>query len=414
MHAQRLLVLDDAQDLSLQVEGVTAELRPRPTVVWAESFDAAVVLMAEAGPFDVVVAGPIVLKADGFQRLRELRAPAPSVQLLLVLKHWRSSDLRETVRAGALDILRMPVADPTLLEAVTQAMETGAALASAGAGADGGAAGTTGGGPGTVIAVVSASGGSGKTFLATNLAFHLQSVAQRRVCLIDLDLQFGELSTALRLKPRHTIYDLLSTEDEGDDLGRRLEEHLERHESGIQVLAAPDDPELADAIEAVDVARVIEAARARFDYVVVDTPTALTEAMLVTLDQADQIFVLATLDLPSVRNLGTMMATLKKLKVPITRITLLLNKVEPDVGIDVARVEQYFPQGFSMVIPYGREVNRSLNMGQPVLAYAPRGEVSKAITAGLVSTVMGLAGAEKDPASSEQRRRRPWSHRKTA
>jgi len=409
-----LLILDDAQDLSLQVEDVTAELRPRPTVVWAESFDAAVVLIAEAGPFDVVVAGPIVLKADGFQRLRELRAAAPAVQLLLVLNHWRSSDLRETVRAGALDILRMPVADDTLVEAVTQAMETGAALAAAGARADDGEAGTREGGPGTVIAVVSASGGSGKTFLATNLAYHLQTAAQRRVCLVDLDLQFGELSTALRLKARHNIHDLLSTEDEGDDLGRRLEEHLERHESGIRVLAAPDDPELADAIEAVDVARVIEAARSQFDYVVVDTPTALTEAMLVALDQADQIFVLATLDLPSVRNLGTMMATLKKLKVPSTRITLLLNKVEPDVGIDVARVEQYFPQGFSMVIPYGREVNRSLNMGQPVLAYAPRGEVSKALTAGLVATVTGLTNADKESAPSDQRRRRPWSHRKSA
>ena len=412
MHTQKLLVIDDTKDLSLQVEHVTAGLRPSPTVMWCDSFDSVEGVIAEAVPFDVVIAGPIVLKANGFQRLRELRAVAPRTQLLLVLNHWRSSDMRETVRAGALDILRLPVTDETLLEAVEQAMETGATLAAIlnRDGHDDAAK----SGPGTVIAVVSASGGSGKTFLATNLAYHLQTNWDRQTCLIDLDLQFGELSTALRLKPRHTIYDLLNSDDESDDLGARLEQHLERHESGIRVLAAPDDPEHADTIEAVDVARVIDAARQRFDYVVVDTPTALSEAVLVALEQADQIFVLATLDLPSVRNLGIMMTTLKKLKVSVERVSLLLNKVEPDVGIDVARVEQYFPQGFSMVIPYGREVNRSLNMGQPVLAYAPRGEVSKALAAGLVATLVGHSDADAAADSPERRRRRPWSNRKSA
>ncbi|HWI05874.1 MAG TPA: hypothetical protein VNT52_18850, partial [Acidimicrobiales bacterium] len=170
MRAQKLLVLDQTEDLSVQIEGVCTALRPRPTVVWCESFDSLEATIGDAGPFDVLVAGPIALKAGGFQRLRELRLRAPETQLLLALTHWRSSDLRETVRAGALDILRLPVADGALLEAIEQAIETGAALR------------TTRGadqleekeksGPGTVIAVVSASGGSGKTFFATNLSYH--------------------------------------------------------------------------------------------------------------------------------------------------------------------------------------------------------------------------------------------------
>ena len=412
MRAQKILVLDEAEDLSIQVERVAAALRPRPTVVWCASFDALEAMMGDAGPFDVLVAGPICIKSNGFQRLRELRARAPETQLLLALNHWRSSDLRETVRAGALDILRLPVADDALLEAVEQAIETGGALRTARG--DDRPEESEKSGPGTVIAVVSASGGSGKTFLATNLAYHLVSSSKKRTCLIDLDLQFGELSTALRLKPRHTIHDLLAAEAEEEDLGGRLEDYLERHESGIRVLAAPDDPEQADAIEAFHISTVIEAARSRFDYVVIDTPTALSEGVLVALEHADQIFCLATLDLPSVRNLGVMLTTLKKLKVPVERVTLLLNKVEPDVGIDVARVEQYFPQGFSMVIPYGREVNRSLNMGQPVLAYAPRGEVSKALAAGLVSNVRLTGENEEQTEHPERRRRRGWPSRKSA
>jgi pilus assembly protein CpaE len=411
MRAQKLLVLDETQDLSVQVERVTAALRPKPTVVWCDSFDALEATISDGGPFDVLVAGPVSLKANGFERLRELRVREPETQLLLAMSHWRSSALRETVRAGALDILRLPVADHALLEALQQAIETGEAMRAARA--EGRPDGSDKARPGTVIAVVSASGGSGKTFLATNLAYHLVS-SQKRTCLIDLDLQFGELSTALRLKPRHTIHDLLAAEESEADFANRLEEYLELHESGIRVLAAPEDPEQADAIEAFHVASVIEAARPKFDYVVIDTPTALSEAVLVALEHADQIFCLATLDLPSVRNLGVMLATLKKLKVPVERVTLLLNKVEPDVGIDVARVEQYFPQGFSMVIPYGREVNRSLNMGQPVLAYAPRGEVSKALAAGLVTNVRSPRDDDEEAVRPERRRRRVWPSRKSA
>lgn len=136
-------------------------------------------------------------------------------------------------------------------------------------------------------------------------------------------------------------------------------------------------------------ARVIELARTCFDHVIVDTSTGLSEAMLSALDQSDQIFALTTLDLPSVRNLALLLSTLDKRSIPAEHISLVLNKVEPDVGIDVDGVTKYLGQGFSMVVPYGREVNRSLNMGQPILASAPRCEVSKALSSGLCRSLYG-------------------------
>ena len=89
---------------------------------------------------------------------------------------------------------------------------------------------------------------------------------------------------------------------------------------------------------------------------------------------------------------------MKQLKVPADRVKLMLNKVEPDVGMDVAQVTRYFPQGFEIVMPYGRDVNRSLNMGMPVLAFAPHCEVSKALGAGLATVL---------PAGGDGGRRRP-------
>ncbi len=405
MRIPRIAVVDDGQELNEQVTSVTRALRPRPEVLVLASLGALEKATDDHGSIDVIVAGPAAAAAEGLKELRRLRLQMPQASVVLAFDRWRSSSLRETVRTGAVDILRLPVPDEVLLEALEEALEVRWSNPVLPIREDR----RPGDSRGSVIAVVSATGGCGKTFFATNVAYHLQTRLKKRTCLIDLDLQFGELSTALRLKPKTTIADLLADDDAGDDLARRLQDAVAVHETGIQVLAAPDEPAEADAIESAEVAKVIEAARSRFDYVVIDTPAALSEAALVSLEEADQIFAIATLDLPSVRNLGVLLTTFKQLKVPSERVQLVLNKVERDVGIDVEGITKYFPQGFSIVVPYGKEVNRSLNMGMPMLAYAPRGEVAKVLEAGLSRVLEAEVSDEDGPPARRRfalRRRR--------
>ena len=377
MRSPKLVVLDADRDLSQQVERAVATLRPRPEVVHAATIEALDGLLAEGRTFELLVAGASVGDGQGLQALRQLRARMPEAGLILAFDQWRSSSLRETVRTGALDILRLPAKDEVVADAIEQALDLRRGLM-----AEGHHNHRDDGRPPTVVAVISATGGCGKTFFSTNLAYHLQARLKRQTCLIDLDLQFGELSTALRLRPRYTIADLAGHGDD-EDLPRRLVEISAVHDTGIHVLAAPDEPAEADRIDAVDVARIIEAARSKFDAVVIDTPASLSEGVLGALEYSDLIFCMATLDLPSVRNLGVLLKTLDALKVPADRVQLVLNKVEPDVGIDITQVSKYFPQGFSIIVPYGREANRALNMGVPVLAYAPRCEISKVLADGL-------------------------------
>ena len=399
MRTPKLLVIDGSDTFVRQVERAVNSLRPRPEVVHAATIEATPTLIQEQGPFDIMIGGPVMSSEEGMSELRRLHLQSPQTSLILAFDRWRSGTLRQTVRTGAMDILRLPASDSIILESIEQALDIrwGAPLHV-----------PTPDAPrrdGAVIVVGSAAGGCGKTFFATNLAYHLQSRLNQRTCLIDLDLQFGELSTALRLKPRHTISDLLAGSDVEDDrLAAHLEDTVVRHETGISVLAAPEGPAEADAVGPSDVARVIIAAQSRFDTVVVDTPASLNEVVLAAIEMADQIFSIATLDLPSVRNLGVLLTTLKQLKIPSERVHLVLNKVERDVGIDVAAVSRYFPQGFSAVIPYGREANRSLNMGVPILAFAPRSDVSRALTTGF-GACLQVDGASPD-AGVEPRRRR--------
>ena len=376
MRTPKLLVLDEDRALLQQVERSITGLRPRPEVIHAASLEDVDRLLGDGRTYDLLIAGASVGDERGLRELRNLRLRMPETGLILAFDRWRSSSLRETVRTGALDILRLPAKDEVVADAIEQALELRAELLPV-RNHDARTSHQS-----QVVAVISATGGCGKTFFATNLAYHLQARLQRRTCIIDLDLQFGELTTALRLRPKYSIADLAGHSDD-EDLGRRLEEIMAVHDTGIHVLGAPEEPAEADRIEAVDVARIIEAARERFDAVVVDTPASLSEAVLGALEYTDLLFTMATLDLPSVRNLGVLLKTLEALKTPSDRVRLVLNKVEPDVGIDISQVSRYFPQGFSMIVPYGREANRALNMGMPVTAYAPRCEISRVLTAGL-------------------------------
>jgi pilus assembly protein CpaE len=118
--------------------------------------------------------------------------------------------------------------------------------------------------------------------------------------------------------------------------------------------------------------------------VVVDTPAALTEVVLAAFDLSDTLYTMATLDLPSVRNMGVFLNQLERLKIPADNIKLILNKAERDVGIDVDQVTRLFPKQFSAVLPYAREVSRSINLGMPVMASSPGAEVSRLMAGGLM------------------------------
>jgi pilus assembly protein CpaE len=378
----KILVLEKDEGLADQVRGVAAELRPRPEVVACDRATAVEEAIGTDGPFDVLIAGPSLSTKNGLAALQAIHDETPTTSLVLAFAKRPDATLREIIRTGAMDLLQLPVGDRNLHDAVERAValsrtrptESPSVSTSTSAVAN----------KGTVFTVSSATGGCGKTFYATNLAYYLHQYTGKRTCIVDLDLQFGEVSTALRLRPRFTITDALSREDIDEvDLADHIDEYVVSHDSGVMVLPAPKDPSDADRIHPADVQRVIEAARSKFDYVVVDTPAALTEIVLAAFDMSNQLYVMATLDLPSVRHMGVFLNTLEKLKIPSDNVKLILNKAERDVGLDVDQVTRLFPQGFTSVLPYAKEVTKSVNVGTPVLAFSPTSDVSRRMAAGM-------------------------------
>jgi pilus assembly protein CpaE len=387
----KILVLERSADLVEEIREAAESIDPAVEIMTCNRVGAVGDVIAQQGPFTVLFAGPSMASRSGLRRLATLHEDSPATSIVLAFSDRPDASLREIVQAGADDILRLPFDHDDLVIALERALDIGGRRLEGV---------TPPAQPGVipfpaspalptqaqVFTVSSATGGCGKTFMATNMALFLARHTGKKVVLVDLDLQFGEVSTALRLRPNYTIYDALHRDGEEDEFefGEHLDEFLVTHEGGFSVLAAPKDPAEADRIGPADVTRILDVLRSHCDYLVVDTPAALTEIVLAAFDVSEHLFSLATVDLPSVRNLGVFLQTLDKLRIPSDNISLILNKAERDVGLDIGQITRLFPQGFKAILPYAREVSRSINMGMPVLASDPTAEVSRKLAACLL------------------------------
>ncbi|HEV7685191.1 MAG TPA: hypothetical protein VGQ80_01400, partial [Acidimicrobiia bacterium] len=347
-----------------------------------------------AGQWDVIVAGPSFMHRGGLRRLGSLHARYPWVSVVLALEERPRADLAEIVRVGADDLVPLHADDAELRRTLTRAAGiTRGRLGMAAAGPGGTA------GRGRIVMISSASGGCGKTFLATNAAEFLARTTDEPVVLVDLDLQFGEVSTALRLRPDVTITDALAVEAEGHDLDEILDDYLLTHPDGFKVLAAPRLPGEADSVTPGDVTRILDVLRARRAWVVIDTHEGLSDLFVAALEATDHVFAVATPDRPSLVNLGRYLAALERLGVARGNISVVLNKAETDIGFEAVDIAAQLGRRFEATVPYSREVSRSINVGVPLIVGDPRSRVSALLSTAL-SIVLPAAAAPAPAAAA--------------
>jgi pilus assembly protein CpaE len=377
-----LVVEEDSTELTSLVEAVkTAANGTRPEVRSAGDLTSLVSALDRDGRFDLIIAGGSLVTAAGLARLQVIHDELPGTSLVLITSRRVNVPIRSLVKTGAMEVLSFPDDQAELGDVLKRAFSVAARAREEGSAVAG-----TPGKLGEVITVASASGGCGKTFLATNMAAFFSKYAGKSACLVDLDLQFGEVTHALQLRPRYTIADVLEHRVDGiAAMDAHLDEYLARHESGLSVLSAPRDPAEADRIEAQDIASVIELTRRRFDIVIVDTPAAVTEVVLSAFDHSNFLYTVATMDLPSLRNAQVFQQMLDRLHIPSSNIRLAINKAEEGIGIDVNGLRPYFTRQIDPVLPYSKEVSKSINQGMPVILSNPVSEISHLMFKSFVS-----------------------------
>jgi pilus assembly protein CpaE len=224
-----------------------------------------------------------------------------------------------------------------------------------------------------VIVVISPKGGSGKTAVSSNLAVALAQRFPGRVVAVDLDVQFGDLGTALSLTPEHTLAQLART-SQIDATTVKL--FLTLHYNGLYVLAGAHDPVDADSIGHKHVSQVLPLLAQNFDYVIVDTPAGLDERTLAALECATDLLLVSSLDVTSIRSLRKELDALDHIGIKANR-QLVLNRADAKVGLDPSDVEAVIGMKIASSIPSSREVPLSLNLGTPVVISEPKSMVAK-------------------------------------
>ncbi len=355
---------------------------------------------------NVILVGADLKPDDGFATIQKLVAQVPGVSAVLVAVNPAPADFKKALRAGARDLLEVPVDNKELMAALEAAAEVSRGKRSALEGIAAYAVAQNEPKVAKRIVVFSTKGGTGKTFVATNLAAGL-AASGRRVALVDLDLQFGDAAVALGLVPQRTLFDLVQGYSEFD--AALLEDFMVKHASGLNVLPAPLYPDEAERITTEDVEKILQVVQSNYEYVVVDTPPFFEERVLVALDWADHVLLIASLDIPSVKNLKTVFRTMGLMDYPEEKILILMNRAGSKVGLELGDVEKHLGRTVKVGISSSIEVPRALNSGEVLMLAKPGNKVSQEL-AKLVQSFQfdsnGSASAHSADPSRRQGRRR--------
>ena len=226
-----------------------------------------------------------------------------------------------------------------------------------------------------VLSVFSTKGGTGKTTVAVNLAVALQRTG-KKVAIVDLDLQFGDVGVFLNIPRNDTISDLASEQNLSPSV---VNSYLYRHETGVRVMLAPVSPELAELVKSEHIDRILTVLRAEFDYVICDLAPALDDVTLFTLDRSDTVYFITNPEIPTLRNTRTCMNILQALNLA-GKIRFVLNR-EGDEYVKLKDVSSVLDAVPVFCLPNDPKTSAAaMNRGIPVLVSAPKSKLAKALT----------------------------------
>lgn len=222
--------------------------------------------------------------------------------------------------------------------------------------------------PGKVLPVFSAKGGSGSTAVSTNLAIEIHRLTRKRVLLVDLDLELGETALLLGIDSRFSVVDLMRNFHRVDS--GLLASYIERHETGVELLSAPYQPADYEAVSAERVRQVLAFLREHYDYVVVDSPKTFNPATTVAFEDAEELYLVTTPDIPSLRNLTRSLPLLRSFgrRKPDSWIRLLVNRFDTKQVITRSEIEKTLGmEVFATLQNDYVAVMDSINAGKPAV-----------------------------------------------
>ncbi|ADG81268.1 AAA family ATPase [Thermincola potens] len=317
-----------------------------------------------------------------------LREGNRQVAIILLLKNINFSVMRDAVKIGVVDVLRLPDEITMLEKAVRDGLrslnkdqrkhtQSKSGLSSSG---------------GKVISFYSVKGGCGKTFLAANVAQAIRLSTDKRVLLIDLCLQFGGVQRMLNLQGQRSIADL-------DPVIHELDEsHINNilftlEHSGLNVLLGPAKPDIAELLTDHHIELLLSACRRYFDYIILDLPAELNKVSITALNESDQIIYIVTPDSPALFGLKAAMDFFERYGlIEGDKFKILVNKVSKKSDLTTKDIEKItgIPILAGIRSDY-KAIKNAVNTGKPLLE-KPKERVWNGVAKDVVKLSKQLVG----------------------
>ncbi|HEY0173619.1 MAG TPA: hypothetical protein VGB98_21585 [Pyrinomonadaceae bacterium] len=295
----------------------------------------------------------------GLRFVERVARECPRTAVICASRDASPDTILRSIRAGAREFLRLPVRPEEFATVYDRVADFCAVQPEA---------------PkkrGRVLSVFSSKGGTGTTFIATNVAAALR----QPTVLLDLNLQAGDLGLFLGVEPKFSVADLVENLHRADD--QLLRSYLTPHTANLSLLAAPREADSADDIEAEHVFQVLEILRERHEYVVVDPQHTFDSITLAALDQSDEILLVLTLDIPAIRSTQRALQIFDRLGYPRHKLHVVVNRFSKQIDLDLRQVERFLGERVAGYVQsdYKTAVN-SINLGQPLVDSDPQSKIA--------------------------------------
>ncbi len=369
----RLVIVDDSNETRENIKTLLSFENNIEIIGEAENGKIAIEICKDLRP-DIVLMDINMPVMDGIKATQEINISVPETTVIIMSVQSEQEYLKKAMFAGAREFLLKPFSSEDLLKAVLKTfdIELKRRENSSFSGKN------TENINSKIITVFSTKGGVGKTTISSNLAVALARTTKKKVALIDLDLQFGDVAIMLNVSVKNTISDLIKEINQLDE--EMMDDYLVTHFSGVRVLPAPIKPEYAEYITSSHIEKILNTLSGNYHYIIIDASANFHETVLTSLDMSDSILYVSTLDLPTIKNVKSGLDVMETLRYPSEKINIVLNKASEQFGIKYKDFESTINKSIWAYIPEDSQtVITSANKGFPFVMTRSETKVAKSI-----------------------------------
>lgn len=351
--------------------GTEAVLPAAPT-----AYEEALLQVRKVRP-DLVIVG---FDSDFDEAIRvgtQIHLEQARVVMVALASRTDNNKIRAAMRAGYREFVTLPDDAELLRQALHEATFR------EGVADDGGA----------VTAFWGSKGGVGTTLLSVNLSSELAPV--HKVCLVDFDFTMGDAASFLDLNPAQTINDLVRNLHRLDE--RMLSAHVSVHPSKLHVLAQPSDLNGREEVSGDIAMRILTMLANGYQHVVVDCGHGMDDAVMTAITVADHILLVATHDVPGIRNTMRRLQMIENLGIEKERVRLVLNHWDKrNTTLSLQVIEDRLRREVDVVVSEDKLALKGVNEGKILRELDRKAQITRDIEA-----LVGLV-TDGDPAQEKK------------